>query len=444
MLQMPETAKQESSEEKNGKTSSVKTENERRRILADLRRMIKSVPAERTAPKPVPKDNTKIKLDEIIAGTYMQTPAGYCFVYDETYSMHHYQGIYSFSNLLKTPHEHFKFLAKQEIPSTFLPGKAVYFDTETTGLSGGAGAYVFLAGMGWFEDRFFRIRQFFMRDYNEEPAFLWAVGKLLNKFDSIVTYNGKVYDLPLLESRFISNRMDEYSFPAFHLDLLFPARRFWKERFKDCSLGALEMKVLNFNRIKDIPGALIPKAYFDYVRTKNAGLIQNIFIHNRDDVLSLAALTGCLLDKSNPDNSKKQHAAEIFGLARSMEQFGNTQKAAELYRYCLTQQIDDNLLKKIALRLWKLMKARGCEEELIPVMKNIAFPDPDVSAADACIELAKYYEHKAKDYGAAIRHTRTAMEYVKNFDGGKQEKYMENLKHRSKRILAKLEGKKWR
>ena len=130
-----------------------------------------------------------------------------------------------------------------------------------------------------------------MRDLDEEPALLAAVGGLLGQFDGVVTYNGGGFDLPLLETRFVLARR-RLPDDVFHLDLLGSARRLWSTRLADCRLGTLERHVLGFTRDDDLPGALIPSAYFDYLRRKQPGALPRIFEHNRHDILSLAALTG--------------------------------------------------------------------------------------------------------------------------------------------------------
>ncbi len=112
----------------------------------------------------------------------------------------------------------------------------IYIDTETTGLSGGTGTYAFLIGLGWFEPAGFRVRQYFMRHPGEEIALLGYVAGHLNEFDGMTTFNGRTFDMPLIETRFRMHRLD-YASPADHLDLLHPARAIWKHRLESCSLG---------------------------------------------------------------------------------------------------------------------------------------------------------------------------------------------------------------
>jgi len=121
-------------------------------------------------------------------------------------------------------------------------------DTETTGLAGGAGTYIFLVGVGYFEGDQFYVRQYFMRDYNEERALLSALNDLLANFKAVVTYNGKTFDLPLMESRYIMSGMKMSLKDPYHFDLLYPARRLWKRRLMSCSLSTVEREILKVSR----------------------------------------------------------------------------------------------------------------------------------------------------------------------------------------------------
>ena len=158
-------------------------------------------------------------------------------------------------------------------------------DTETTGLAGRDGNPCLLVGVGFFDADGFEVRQYFMRDLDEEPALLATLDALFRDFDGIVTYNGTGFDLPLLETRFVLARR-RWSEDWLHLDLLRAARRLWSTRLSDCRLGTLEQHVLRFAREHDLPGFMIPNAYFEYLRRKRPGALPRVFEHNRHDVLS--------------------------------------------------------------------------------------------------------------------------------------------------------------
>ena len=179
------------------------------------------------------------------------------------------------------------FLESAALPAT---SELVYLDTETTGLAGGTGTCAFLVGIGAAEGSQFVVRQFFLRDYPEEKAMLAALAETLAPYKAVVTFNGKTFDLPLLETRYALKRMKSPFARLVHLDLLHPARRLWKLRLESCQLTHLEREVLDVRRQGDVSGCEIPGIYFDYLRTGNARGLQPVFYHNSLDVITLAAL----------------------------------------------------------------------------------------------------------------------------------------------------------
>ena len=162
------------------------------------------------------------------------------------------------------------------------PFRWAFLDTETTGLAGGTGTYAFLIGVGRICDDGFRVRQFFLREYGEERSALWALREHLEQFDVLITYNGKSYDQPLLETRYQMTRQKPPFARMAHLDLLFGARRLWKLRLENCRLVQLEQQILGMFREGDLAGELIPYVYFEYLRSQDATRLVPIFHHNGD------------------------------------------------------------------------------------------------------------------------------------------------------------------
>ena len=163
-------------------------------------------------------------------------------------------------------------MSGKEIPEDLDPRKILYLDTETTGL-GGSGTVAFLVGMGWLTDEGFEVHQFLMRDYPEEPYLLKHVAAGLERFDVLCTFNGSTFDVPLLESRFLMNRMDRSCLEMPHIDLLHMSRRLWKLRLGRCNLGRLEEVILGQPREEDLPGREVPQRYFDYLKTGQESLL---------------------------------------------------------------------------------------------------------------------------------------------------------------------------
>jgi uncharacterized protein YprB with RNaseH-like and TPR domain len=175
------------------------------------------------------------------------------------------------------------------------PASWLFIDTETTSLNSGAGVWVFMVGLGWFERDAFRIRQFLLADPGGERALLAAVHGRLEAAGAIVSFHGKSFDAPRLDDRFRLAGLEAAISGRPHLDLLHPLRRLHGERLADCRLRTMEEEILGFRRTDDLPGALCPEAYFAYLRGRPHRLA-DVFEHNRLDVLSLTALSGHLPD----------------------------------------------------------------------------------------------------------------------------------------------------
>ncbi len=284
----------------------------------------------------------------------------------------------------------------------------VYLDTETTGLAGGTGTLAFLIGLGAAQGTEFVVRQFFLRDYTDEKAALAALAEALAPYRSIVTFNGKTFDLPLLETRFALARMKSPFARLTHLDLLHPARRLWKLRLASCELTHLEREVLGIAREGDVPGSEIPRLYFDYLRTGSAEHLQPVFFHNALDIVTLAALTvemATILSGHRALDS----SLDLFSLSRIYERA----RVAEKSLATCERAIETGLPQAVETRaLWQLAahhKRRREHEAAVELWKQLATRD-EVLALRALEELAIHFEHRARDVSAALDYTRVAIE----------------------------------
>ena len=285
--------------------------------------------------------------------------------------------------------------------SDALPVEArVYVDTETTGLAGGTGTYAFLIGLGWFEPAGFRVCQYFMRHPGEELALLGYVAEHLNQFDGLTTFNGRTFDMPLVETRFRMHRLD-YSSPDDHLDLLHPARAIWKHRLESCSLGTLEHHILGVVRESDAPGWLIPSIYFNYLRTRAVNDLTPVIEHNRFDIVSLARLTG-IVGAHLAGLDVESHAADRLAALLHRLRRGEAEIAATL----LVESGQSGIpapLRLAALRdATAHVKRDGGIELAVPTLETALLdPSRDIRLF-AAEELAKYHEHVRKDYETAL------------------------------------------
>jgi uncharacterized protein YprB with RNaseH-like and TPR domain len=228
-------------------------------VYEQLRRMGLARGAGRVKPQPRRRGPA---IEDLLAGEVVPTDHGPFFLVRETYALDYRHGHHALADLLSHGAEHPARLARDERLAGVGFSRMAFVDTETTGLAGGTGTYAFLVGVGVFEEASFTIHQFFMRDFHEEPAQLQALGELLDGLEAVVSFNGKSFDLPLLETRFIMARQAPRLIDAPHLDLLPAARRLWKYRLDSCALSSLEAEILGVRRTgADVPGWLIPDLY---------------------------------------------------------------------------------------------------------------------------------------------------------------------------------------
>src|SRR5579872_7510621 len=212
--------------------------------------------------------------------------------------------------------------------------KWLFLDTETTGLSGGTGTYAFLIGLAWWDAGALQVEQLFMRDFAEEYSLLHELAARVAERPVLVTFNGKTFDWPLLDSRFKMTRTIPTPQLAAHLDLLHPARALWKLRLGSVRLVELERRVLDAQRLgwhreDDIASALIPQYYFDYLRGGSSDPLVGVVRHNQMDLRGLAALFGkinSILATSDTDCNGID-SLDLFGLSRFLERRGDRDRA---------------------------------------------------------------------------------------------------------------------
>ena len=273
--------------------------------------------------------------------------------------------------------------------------KLLYIDTETTGLSGGAGTVAFLVGVGFFYNADFVVRQYLMRDYDEEAAMLFELRQLFTHFDGFVTFNGKAFDINLIDSRFISNRIRTAFKEAPNLDLLYPSRTIWKLKLESCRLSSLEENILGIFRNDDIPGEMIPAVYFKYLENRDPTEIKRVIRHNELDILSMVSLEIKLSKLLNAPLAEADGEYELLGLGRLFEAGGDTAQMLECLELCVGSG-EYSVKAKAVKRLTTVYKRNGNYDLALSHWRAM---DEENSGFELfhLIEMAKYYEHKAKD-----------------------------------------------
>jgi uncharacterized protein YprB with RNaseH-like and TPR domain len=387
-------------------------------------------------PRPPSRERVAPTIEQFVPGRFIQTSLGETFLVESTYPASQMQGKVCLQ--YSAPLDVIAEWAGEKRICDCQPQSFAFIDTETTGLSGGAGTYAFLVGIGRFEGQDFRLAQFFMRDPIEEPAQLAAIESFLAPCQVLVSFNGKAFDIPLLRTRYITHGWPVPFVDTAHVDLLHLARRLWRDRLPSRTLGNLEVQILGAVRTEeDVPGWKIPYLYFDYLRG-DVEPLKSVFYHNAMDILSLAALfshmTGLLAD---PLNGGIEHGLDILALARLFEGMGNLEMATRLYLRGLEQDIPGPNLLDAIQRLALIHKRQQDLQSAIALWEQAARREHLL----AHIELAKIYEHQARDYTQAIYWTQTAIDLAcsPGFSRTDRIQCLPELEHRLKRLQRKLE-----
>jgi uncharacterized protein YprB with RNaseH-like and TPR domain len=271
----------------------------------------------------------------------------------------------------------------------------LFLDTETTGLSGGAGTVAFLAGVGFFREDGFVVKQYLMRDYDEEASMLENLQSELNARRALVTFNGKAFDVSLLAGRFIMNGL-RLPPAGPHLDLLHMARRIWRDCLENCRLSTLEADILYECRSGDIPGSMIPQVYFNYLLRRETEALERVLEHNRLDVLSMAAIlrhiSGLVGD---PGASSRCGGEELFGLGCLFEALGNAEPASSCFAMCLEGK-RPSVERRALAKLANMSKRAGDYGGALRYWERMAEFSPKTGISPY-VEMAKHYEHRARD-----------------------------------------------
>jgi len=282
----------------------------------------------------------------------------------------------------------------------------VFLDLETTGLSGGAGTQAFLVGLGAFtSDGAFLTRQFLLTRIADERRILGRVAEILSAAGALVTFNGRSFDAPVLETRYLYHRLEWVAGRLPHLDALHPARRFWGADSDACTLVSLERKILGARRVGDVPGFEIPARYFQFLRTRDAAPLAGVFEHNRLDLLSLAGVAARLLHLVDAGPSGVRHPREALALGRIYERAGLNERAHEaLERSTALCGCADIEVRLESLR-WRaiLLRRERRFDDAAACWRAIVDTHgcPAARAREANEALAIHHEHRVRDLQAA-------------------------------------------
>lgn len=415
-------------------------------------------------------------LEELAPGDEVITPVGTCYVVTHAYPLAEARGRYALGDLLTlAPNTLAPFHPDFALDDSTDFTQAAFIDTETTGLGAGASVYAFMIGVGVFAratpadpwstaagdlthalgrytpPTHFVVRQFFMRHPGEESAVLAAVADLLADRQLAVTFNGRTFDLPLLRTRYIQNRRALSARPPVrllaegspHLDLLHPARRLWRRRLQSCRLINLEQMILGLSRSEDdVPGALIPYLYHDFVRTGNAGEMRRVFYHNCEDIVSMVSLAHRLIQAyTAPKADQAEFSVEgedWLALGVCYERRGESARADWAYRRAIDVVTDAPMRADAFGRLGELLKRQARWDEAAAIWELWLSSVPGVDPTPY-VELAKYCEWQLHDLARAEMWTAWALHNLKAAPVYQRlPGQLADLEHRLVRIRRKL------
>jgi uncharacterized protein len=378
--------------------------------MSAIRDKLKLLGVEIAAPKPV-SEQRSFDFTTVMDGRWVSTPAGEVFLSETVYPANSPWG----RAALRFPSGLDPLCRYQRIPqaANFEPGDWLFIDTETTGLAGGSGTLAFMVGVGRFMGGVFRVRQYLIADPAREPALIAALTEEFSRARGVVSFNGKSFDLPLLDTRAILNGAHRFSPNAAHLDLLPVARRLWKQSVENCTLGCLEYRILDVLRTEaDIAGHLIPMMFFEFLRTGDGSFFPDVAYHNRMDICTMTALLGAAIDAVNGVSGDSIARAEF------LIRIGRVEEALPILAASPTSR----------MRLAGIYKQRRRIAEALPLWGACALEGD----ATACIELAKHHEHALRDPDSALRWTERAV------SGRMTPRELADLEKRMHRLVAKI------
>ena len=375
-------------------------------------------------------------LAAFLEGEWRHRSSGRILCVEKSHPDAHHHGGYPFREIHEIDRDCLSLLAGHPAFTHFDPEQCLFLDTETTGLDGGAGTYVFLIGLGYFEQDRFRLLQFFLPDLHSERALLEEVGTLLRDrskkdFQFLISFNGKGYDLNLLSNRFILQRLSEPFGCLHHLDLLYPSRALWKGLFEDCALQTLERRLLNIFREADIPSYLIPRTYFQFIHTGRFRALGSIFEHNRLDLMSLVSLLTLMVHSIEKPDCRVLR--EPLTAARLCVRRGEYLRAEAVLEHARQHNPVHSRQPDFWFQLAAVKKKLGQTEQALDCWREVIRQDasPPVEVFE---EIAKIMEHGKRTFNQALAIVDQGLRHYPDSPG---------LRHRRFRLLCRLEGKRW-
>jgi uncharacterized protein YprB with RNaseH-like and TPR domain len=391
------------------------------------------------------------RIGEILGGRTVPTSFGDCLVIDRRYESDRWYGSVAIGDCSLDDNEALRLLD----PSLDAvgPSRRIFIDLETTGLSGGAGTVAFLVGCGYFDLGAFQVRQFLLTSFAGERALLAAVADFFDATDLIVSYNGKTFDVPVMEMRWTFHRMSGPLDGVPHFDMLHPARRLWSGRETGrravdeggCRLSTLERVLFDVTRVGDVGGFEIPSRFFRFLRSGDPRPLEPVLEHNRYDLVSLAAVTAHAARLAQAGADACRDHAEALALGRVYERAGKLDRAETCYARASEAEslaVAAEASYRLGLRCRRerrFEEAADCWRRILELTKKRGAPrknDLSTLREFAAEALAIHHEHRVRDFDTAKELARFALDEV----GGEQnrKKRADGIRHRLVRLDRKI------
>ena len=356
---------------------------------------------------PTIRPQTTSDAAETLGGEWRELRGERFLVIDRKYTPGHRHGHVAVADTLPPDESCWSRFALLNGVTTPVPrdGKMLFIDLETTGLAGGAGTYAFLVGCAWYQGGTLRVRQFFLTNFAAERVLLEAVAEVADACGTLVTYNGKSFDLPLIETRFLLHRLETPFAGIPHVDMLHPARRLWRDEVEEgCRLSALEQTQCGHVREGDVPGFEIPSRYFHFVRTGDPRGLAAVMEHNRLDLISLAVLTARASQLLEDGPAAARTGREALGMGRLYERAGLMIDACASFLRAAEHGQTDTVTRAEAWRAYAVLSRRerryGDAANGWRRILELRHCPPAI-VREASEALAVHHEHRLRDLQAA-------------------------------------------
>ncbi len=381
-----------------------------------------------------------VSIEAVIPGQIIQNEYGQYFSFETRYPLGSQYGHQPLNALLQVPMQTVADITEDEAWLDLRWHDVLFLDTETTGLEIAAGTVAFLIGVGFLDGPDFVVRQVFMRDFDEETALLRDLHALCERYQALVSFNGKTFDTQLLLNRFTLARLFIDLFDGPHFDLLHSARRIWRRRLNNCKLATIEAEVLGLTRSQaDIPGYFIPSLYRKYLVDQDARTMAGIFYHNELDIVSLAALAGVIghyFEYPQPLINMPLHPQDMVSLGLWQRAMDRLAQAETTLKEALTLDLPEEASTLATLELAYLLKQQNRHAEAETYWQDLVLGPYNLLGLE---ELAKYYEWQEKNLDKALKCITYALEVIaKELRGTLQADAVHNWQHRQARVLRKM------